>query len=66
MGAGDPQPARRTGMDDAVRQALDHGQVIDITTTGRTSGQPRRIEIMFHNFDGRIYLSGMPNRRKRS
>ncbi len=53
-------------MDDAVRQALEHGHTIDITTTGRTSGQPRRIEIMFHRLDGRIYISGMPNPRKRS
>jgi deazaflavin-dependent oxidoreductase (nitroreductase family) len=53
-------------MDDNVRRALSHGQTIDITTRGRKSGQPRRIEIVFHNFDGRIYISGMPSRRKRS
>ena len=33
---------------------------IDITTTGRTSGQPRRIELVFHAIDGRIYISGRP------
>ena len=53
-------------MDDRIRQALDHGQLIDITTTGRKSGQPRRIEIVFHNIGGRIYISGMPSRRKRA
>lgn len=53
-------------MDEDIRRALSHGQTIDITTTGRRSGQPRRIEIVFHNFDGRIYISGLPSRRKRS
>jgi deazaflavin-dependent oxidoreductase (nitroreductase family) len=47
-------------MDQDIRQALSHPQAIDITTTGRTSGQPRRIEIVFHVFDGHIYISGMP------
>ena len=53
-------------MDDDVRQALRHGQRIDITTTGRRTGDRRRIEIVFHNLDGRIYISGLPSRRKRS
>jgi deazaflavin-dependent oxidoreductase (nitroreductase family) len=53
-------------MDDAVRRALSHGQTVDITTTGRRSGLPRRIEIVFHNFDGRIYISGLPSLRKRA
>ena len=53
-------------MDDRIRQALTRGRTVDITTTGRRSGQPRRIEIVFHNIDGRIYLSGMPSRRRRS
>jgi deazaflavin-dependent oxidoreductase (nitroreductase family) len=47
-------------MDDTIRRALDQGQLIDITTRGRTSGAPRRIEIVFHNIDGRIVISGMP------
>ena len=47
-------------MDANVSRALSHGQVIDITTTGRRTGQPRRIEIVFHNIDGRIYITGMP------
>ena len=47
-------------MDEQVRQALAHGQVIDITTTGRRSGEARRIEIVFHNFGGRLYITGMP------
>jgi deazaflavin-dependent oxidoreductase (nitroreductase family) len=48
-------------MEDAVRRALSRGHLIDITTTGRRTGRPRRIEITFHNIDGRIYISGMPN-----
>ena len=47
-------------MDDTIRTALQRGQVIDITTTGRKSGQPRRLEIVYHVFGGRIYISGMP------
>ncbi len=49
-------------MDPSVRAALDRGGIIDITTTGRRSGEPRRIEIVFHNVDGRIVISGMPRR----
>ena len=47
-------------MDPAIERALGHGHPIDLTTTGRRSGLPRRIEITFHNLDGRIYISGMP------
>ena len=54
-------------MDDSIRSALGHSGVIDITTTGRRSGAPRRIEIVFHVIDGRIFISGMPMAdRKRS
>jgi len=53
-------------MDDRIRQALDHGHLIDITTTGRRTGRPRRIEIVFHNIGGRIFISGMPSPRKRA
>jgi deazaflavin-dependent oxidoreductase (nitroreductase family) len=54
-------------MDESIRSALAQGGVIDITTTGRRSGTPRRIEIVFHVIDGRIYISGMPRAdRKRS
>ncbi len=47
-------------MDDAVRAALDHSHTIDLTTTGRRTGEPRRIEIFLHNLDGRLVISGMP------
>ena len=48
-------------MDARIQQALSHGHTIDITTTGRRTGEPRRIEIVFHAFDGRIYITGIPN-----
>lgn len=53
-------------MDDAIARELARGQVIDITTTGRTTGQPRRIEIVDHVIDGRIWISGMPRPEPRA
>jgi deazaflavin-dependent oxidoreductase (nitroreductase family) len=54
-------------LDDHVREALARPQnVIDITTTGRKSGEPRRLEIVLHNIDGRLYISGQPARGRRS
>ena len=47
-------------LDQPIRDALDRGGVIDITTTGRKTGQPHRIEIVFHNVGGRLFISGMP------
>ena len=45
---------------------LQGSQTIDITTTGRRSGEPRRLEIVSHNVAGRIYISGMPFPKRRS
>jgi deazaflavin-dependent oxidoreductase (nitroreductase family) len=53
-------------VDDQVRAALSRGGTIDITTTGRQTGLPRRIEIVFHRIDGRIWISGIPSSRTRS
>ena len=53
-------------MNDAIRAALTQGGLIDLTTTGRRTGQPRRVEIVFHAIDGRIVISGMPRREKRA
>jgi len=53
-------------VDDGVRAALSRGGTIDITTTGRQSGLPRRIEIVFHRIDGGIWISGIPSPRKRA
>jgi deazaflavin-dependent oxidoreductase (nitroreductase family) len=49
-----------TQLGQPVREALAKGGRIDITTTGRKTGQPHRIEIVFHNIGGRLYISGMP------
>jgi deazaflavin-dependent oxidoreductase (nitroreductase family) len=38
--------------------------VIDITTRGRTTGAPRRIEIRFHYVEGQVYITGRPPRRR--
>lgn len=51
--------------DDRIARALSRGHTIDITTTGRKTGLPRRIELVFHNIDGRVYISGLPSRRTR-
>jgi deazaflavin-dependent oxidoreductase (nitroreductase family) len=48
---------------DAIAAAIRQGGIIDITTTGKRSGSPRRIEIVFFYFDERIYISGAPGRR---
>jgi deazaflavin-dependent oxidoreductase (nitroreductase family) len=53
-------------MNDPISTALSRGGVIDITTTGRRTGEPRRIEIVFHRIDGRMWISGMPSPRRRS
>ncbi len=50
-------------MDAHIRQALARDRTIDITTIGRASGRPRRIEMAFHNLDGDIYITGTPGRR---
>ena len=43
-------------MADDVREILTEGELVDITTTGRKSGEARRIEIRLHVLDGRFYL----------
>jgi deazaflavin-dependent oxidoreductase (nitroreductase family) len=57
-------------MDDAVRRALEIGpestredRLVDITTYGAKTGEPRRIELVFHQLDGRWYLTGTPGPR---
>jgi deazaflavin-dependent oxidoreductase (nitroreductase family) len=47
-------------IDPKIRQALLRGGLIDITTNGRQTGKPRRIEIVFHDIEGKTYISGMP------
>ncbi len=47
-------------MNGQIRESLAKGHLIDITTTGRKTGQLRRVELVFHNIDGRLIISGMP------
>src|ERR1700680_990699 len=59
--------AVREPLDDKVRDALSRPMtVVDISTTGRKSGQERRLEIVLHNSGGRLYISGHPSRTRRS
>lgn len=60
-------------MREEIRQALaiDRSsalaeRTIDITTTGRRSGEQRRIETVFYRFEDSIYLSGIPAPRPRA
>jgi len=50
-------------MQSDLLHALDHDDTIDITTTGRRSGRPQRIEIWFRRVDGRTYITGTPGLR---
>jgi deazaflavin-dependent oxidoreductase (nitroreductase family) len=62
-----PRPSKTAlSPDERLERALSRGHRIDITTVGRRTGLPRRIELVFHNIDGRIYISGLPSRRKRA
>ena len=47
-------------LSEATRAALNHSQVIDLTTTGRRTRRPRRIEIFLHHDDGQLFITGMP------
>ena len=50
-------------MSSEASQELLKGGIVDITTTGRRTGEPRRIEIRIHNVDGALYLTGQPGVR---
>ena len=49
-----------SSLDESTRAALNRSQVIDLTTTGRRTGQLRRIEIFLHHDDGQLFITGMP------
>jgi hypothetical protein len=56
-------PGIPASLPEPVRAALSRGHLIDITTTGRRSGGAHRVEVVFHSFDGRLFISGRPGRR---
>ena len=49
--------------EERISRALSRGHTIDITTTGRRTGHPHRIELVFHNIDGHVIISGLPGKR---
>ncbi len=51
-------------MEQRIVDALENGGVVDITTSGRTTGLPRRIEIFFHQLDGGYFITGRPGRKR--
>jgi deazaflavin-dependent oxidoreductase (nitroreductase family) len=46
-----------------ARQALNRQQTVHITTIGRRSGQPRRVETWRYRAAGRYWLTGSPGTR---
>src|SRR5450755_3680783 len=56
------RPRGTQNMNNEAAKALASDRVIDIITTGRQTGEPRRIEIWFHRVDGRYYTTGAPGR----
>jgi len=50
-------------MDDAARAALATDLTVDITTTGRRTGEPRRLEIWLLCVDDRFFITGTPGPR---
>jgi F420H(2)-dependent quinone reductase len=49
-----------SSLSEATRAALNSSQVIDLTTTGRRTGQLRRIEIFLRTHHGQLFITGMP------
>jgi deazaflavin-dependent oxidoreductase (nitroreductase family) len=47
-------------VDEQALAALHRSQLIDLTTTGRRTGQPRKMEIFLHDEAGLLYITGMP------
>ncbi len=50
-------------MNQETERALKSDRLIDITTIGRKTGKPHKVEIGLHNFDGVLYISGRPGPR---
>lgn len=47
----------------AQHEDLSRHRTIDLTTIGRKTGKPRRIEIWWFHVDGRFVITGTPGRR---
>jgi len=48
---------------DEARRALDRQLTVEITTIGRRTGRPHRIETWRYRADGRYWLTGSPGSR---
>ena len=48
---------------DAELDAFATQMTVDITTTGRRTGQARRVEIWWFRVDGRFVITGTPGKR---
>ena len=46
-----------------INEALARDFTIDLTTFGRRTGRPRRIEIWYLYLDGAVYITGTPGPR---
>ena len=47
-------------MNQAIQTALAEDTLVDITATGRQSGEPRKFEIMLRRHAGKYYIAGRP------
>ncbi len=64
MSADEPADPRDDPEVAAILAEASSGPVtIDMTTIGRRTGEPRRIEIWFIVVDGQLYVTGTPGRR---
>ena len=48
---------------DIQRGLAKQDQTVEITTTGRKTGRPHRIEVRLHNVGGRLFITGGVGRR---
>jgi deazaflavin-dependent oxidoreductase (nitroreductase family) len=48
---------------DVLSRELRDGPLVEISTTGRRTRQPHRIEIWMLDIDGRFFITGTPGRR---
>ena len=51
-------------MDSTTAAALAQGGIADITTIGRKTGRPHRVEIGFIPLNGEYYITGRPGRQR--
>jgi deazaflavin-dependent oxidoreductase (nitroreductase family) len=50
-------------VDARIRAAIATQRTVEITTTGRRTGEPRRVSVWRHRVDGGIFISGVPGPR---